>query len=186
MKNEKSDLIIWAKALIDLVLDASGQDVVYEELCAREPRLKQRAFKEFSAEYVPAKLALGCVYWVGCCAEHRLEGKELKNLFFKQVMDLFASPKSLENATRFSESLYASNADKDQSPVLGVLVHLFHKLGLEAIVKPGESDAGELNTGFTFMMEVSEALKIVFENQFDEFYYSQETWNATNAKRKAS
>ncbi len=56
----------------------------------------------------------------------------------------------------------------------------------DAIVKPGESDAGELNTGFTFMMQVCEALKIVFENQFDEFYYSQETWNAPNAKRKVS
>jgi hypothetical protein len=186
VKKENSEFLICAKALIDLVLDATGQELVYQELCTRDPRLKQKTFKDFSLEYVPAKLALGCVYWVACCAEHRLEEKDLKNLYFKEVMALFASPKSLENATRFSESLYASNADKEQAPVLGVLIHLFHKLDLEAIVKPGESDAGELNTGFTFMMEVCEALKIVFENKFNEFINSQQLWNPPGAIRKGS
>ena len=158
-----------AKALIDLVLDSEGHEIIYKEFCDREPRLKNSALGLFSQEFVPAKLALGCVYWVGCCAHHRIEDKELKNLFFKEVMGLFESPKSLENATRFSESLYASNADEEQSPVLGVLVHLFHRLGLEAIVKPGDSEIGQLNDGFHFMMHVNEALKVVFESRFDDF-----------------
>ncbi len=184
MKYDASQFMDCAKSLVDLVLDPAGQDRIYSEFCTRELKLGLLSFEDFSAEYVPAKLALGCVYWIGCCAEHRLEEKDLKNLYFKQVMSLFASPKSLENATKFSESLYASNADKEQSPVLGVLVHLFHKLGLEAIVKPGEDDAGTLHAGFTFMMEVCEALKIVFENQFNDFFYSLETYHAPAAKRK--
>jgi len=159
---------------MDLVLDPKGHDLVYSEFCALEPKLKNSEFKAFCREFVPAKLALGCVYWVGCCAHHRIEDKDLRNLFFKEVMSLFESPKSLEDATRFSESLYASNADTEQSPVLGVLTHLFHKLGLEAIVKPGADDAGELNAGFHFMMQVSEALKIVYEKQFDDYYYANE------------
>jgi len=100
-------------------------------------------------------------------------------------MGLFESPKSLEDATRFSESLYASNADKEQSPVLGVLVHLFHKLGLEAVVKPGEDDVGVLNAGFHFMMHVSEALKVVFEAQFDDFFYANEDCRIVDMRKKA-
>jgi hypothetical protein len=185
MEIEKPSFQKCAKALIDLVLESEGHDLVYREFCALEPRLKSSAFGAFCREYVPAKLALGCVYWVGCCAHHRIEDKDLKNLYFKEVMGLFESPKSLEDATRFSESLYASNADKEQSPVLGVLVHLFHKLGLEAIVKPGENDAGALNEGFHFMMHVSEALKVVFEAQFDAFFYANENLRVADARKKA-
>ncbi|MEI7751613.1 MAG: hypothetical protein WCJ71_05925 [Candidatus Omnitrophota bacterium] len=185
MEVEKPSFKKCAKGLIDLVLNNEGHDLIYREFCAVAPKLKSYAFPAFCREYVPAKLALGCVYWVGCCAHHRIEDKELKNLYFREVMSLFGSPKSLEEATRFSESLYASNADKEQSPVFGVLVHLFHKLGLEAIVKPGDSDVGELSSGFHFMMHVSEALKIVFETQFDEFLYANEDLRITDTRKKA-
>jgi hypothetical protein len=184
VETEKKAYSECAKALIGLVLESEGHDLVYREFCAVEPRLKNIEFKTFCREFVPAKLALGCVYWVSCCAHHRIEDKDLKNLFFKEVMSLFQSPKSLEEATRFSESLYASNADKEQSPVLGVLVHLFHRLDLEAIVKPGEDDAGALNKGFHFMMHVSEALKVVFEKQFDDFYFTHEDLRIADMRKK--
>lgn len=184
MKIEKKSLQKCAKELIGLVLETEGHELVFREFCAREPKLKGVAFGVFNKEYAPAKLALGCVYWVGCCAHHRIEDKDLKNLCFKEVMNLFESPNSLENATLFSESLYASNADKEQSPVLGVLVHLFHKLGLEAIVKPGEDDAGALNEGFHFMMHVSEALKVVFEKRFDDCFYTNEDLRMADMRKK--
>ncbi|MDD5226233.1 MAG: hypothetical protein PHV97_03490 [Candidatus Omnitrophica bacterium] len=184
MEIEKQSFQQCAKALIDLVLESEGHDIVYSEFCALEPRLKSAAIEAFCREFVPAKLALGCVYWVGCCAHHRIEDKDLKNLYFKEVMNLFGSPKSLEEATRFSESLYASNADKEQSPVLGILVHLFHKLGLEAIVKPGDSDVSALNAGFHFMMHVSEALKVVFESKFDDFFYANEDLRIADTRKK--
>ncbi len=185
MEIEKQSFQKCAKALIDLVLESEGHDLVYREFCALEPKLRSLTVETFCREYVPAKLALGCVYWVGCCAHHRIEDKDLKNLFFKEVMNLFDSPKSLEDATRFSESLYASNADKEQSPVLGVLVHFFHRLGLAAIVKPREDDAGALNAGFHFMMHASEALKVVFEAQFDDFFYANEDLRIADARKKA-
>ncbi len=160
--------------MLDLVLDATGHDLIYRECCSREPKLRSVPFESFCLEYVPAKLALGCVAWIACCAARRIEDKALQNIFFKEVMALFESPKSLENATRFSESLYASNADPEQAPVLGVLVHLFHKLGLEAMSRGQDSAEPNLGSGFCFMMEVSEALKNVFETQFEETYYANE------------
>jgi hypothetical protein len=174
-----------ARALIDLVLDNKGHDLVYREFCALEPKLKSATFGVFCREYVPAKLALGCVYWVGCCAHHRIEDKDLTNLFFKNVMGLFESPKSLEDATRFSENLYASNAGKEQSAVLGVLTHLFRKLGLEAVVKSGDHDEGTVNAGFHFIMQVSEALKVVFETQFDDFFYTNEDPRTGDTRKRA-
>ena len=184
MKIDKEALKKCAKGLVALILEAEGQGLVFREFCAREPKLSNVTFEAFCREYVPAKLALGCVSWVGCCASHRIEDKDQKNIFFKEVMSLFASPQSLESATRFSESLYASNADPEQAPALGVLAHLFHKLGLEAIVKPGESDAGILNAGFTFLMEVAEALKIVFETQFDDALYAHQDFHTLNERKK--
>lgn len=184
MEIERKPFQKCAKDLIDLVLDGAGHELIYSEFCEKEPGLKTVPFEAFLAEYVPSKLALGCVYWVGCCAHHRIEDKGLRNLFFKEVMEIFESPKSLENATRFSESLYASNADPEQSPVLGVLVHLFQKLGLEAIIKAGEEDEGKLSAGFHFMMEASEALKIVFEKQFDDFYFTREDLRSANMGKK--
>ena len=172
MEKKESELVLCAKGLLDLVLDATGHELVYRELIEREPLLRKIPLEGFAAEYVPAKLALGCVSWVGCCAAQRIEDKDLQNLFFKEVMALFQSPKSLENATRFSESLYASNADKEQSPVLAVMIHLFHKFGLSAIVPMEDSEELHLSEGFRFMMEVSEAMKNVFEAQFEEFYYA--------------
>ena len=185
MEIDKESLQKCAKGLVDLVLQGEGHALIFRECCERDPKLKAVTFAAFCQEYVPAKLALGCVSWVGCCASHRITEKDLKNLFFKEVMSLFQSPKSLENATRFSESLYASNADPEQAPVLGVLVHLFHKLGLEAIVKPGDEDAGGLNLGFTFMMHVAEALKNVFETQFDDVLYSHHDRLTLNERKKA-
>jgi hypothetical protein len=184
MSDEKALYQKCAKNLIDFVLDPEGHDLVYREFCGLEPRLKKNAFQEFSREYVPAKLALGCVYWIGCCAGRGIGDKELQNLYFKGVMDLFASPKSLGEATRFSESLYASNADTEQSPALGVMVHLFHKLGLEAIRKPGDDGEGMLNAGFDFMMRVSEALKVAFEAQFDEFMDATEDLQIKKSGKK--
>lgn len=184
MKIEKQSFQKGAKALIDLVLESEGHDLVYREFCALEPKLKSSAFETFCREYVPAKLALGCVYWVGCCAHHRIEDKDLQNLYFKEVMNLFESPKSLGDATRFSESLYASNSDREQSPVLGVLAHLFHKLGLEAIVKSGNDSDGVMNAGFHFMTQVSEGLKVVFEAQFDDFFYANEDLHIGNTGKR--
>ena len=174
-KTAKTDRALWqncAKSLIELALDASGHDHVYEELCGREPQCKSTTKEAFLAEYVPSKLALGCVYWVRCCANHKVAEKELKNLYFKEVMSLFESPQSLESATRFSEALYASNAVQDHSPVLGVLIHLFQKLTLDASLKTSEGEADGVTPGFCFMMEVSEALKVLFEKKFEDFYYT--------------
>lgn len=184
MEKEKQPFQKCVTALLNFVLENEGHDLVYRELCSLEPKLKASSFAVFSREYVPAKLALGCVFWVGCCAQHRIEDKVIRNFYFKEVMGLFGSPKSLEDATRFSESLYASNADKDQSPVLGVLVHLFNKLGLEATVKPVEDDAGALNAGFHFMMHVCEALKVVFESRFDDFFYANEDNRIADMRKK--
>ena len=169
--------------MLDLVLDATGHDLVYQELCRREPRLKKVSFEGFCAEYLPAKLALGCVNWVGCCAVHKIADKEIRNLFFREVMSLFQSPRTLENATRFSESLYASNADKESPPAIGVLVHLFHKLNLEAVVKPMDNEEA-LHSAFYFMTEVNEALKTVFENHFDEIYSANDNFASGDAPKK--
>lgn len=163
-----------AKNLIDLVLDATGHDMIYKECCRREPKLKKDvSFGLFCEHYVAAKLALGCVYWVGCCSSHKISDKDQKNLFFREVMNLFETPKSLGNATRFSESLYASNANTEASPVLGVLVHFFHQLKLDVMTNSGSSEP-VMNSAFQFMMEVFEALKTVFESQFDEVIYSND------------
>ena len=185
IKIEKVTLQSCAKELIEMVLDAEGHEFIFREFSSREPKLKSITASAFYQEFVPAKLALGCVFWVGCCESHHIEDKDLRNIFFKEVMSLFESPKSLDNATRFSECLYASNADTEQSPVLGVLVHLFHKLGLEAIIKPGEDDAGVLNAAFTFMMEVAEALKIVLETRFDDVLYKHHDLHTLNERKKA-
>lgn len=162
-----------AQSFLDLTLERDGHPLIYGEFCQREPRLKNTPIESFLREYVPAKLALGCVFWTGCCASHQITDKELKNLFFKQVMSLFESPKSLEDATRFSESLYASNAETERSPVLGVLVHLFHKLGFETVLKKGEDDEGGLSPAFVFMMEVCDALKNAIEGKFDDLIDAQ-------------
>lgn len=162
-----------ALGLIDLVQDATGHDLVYAELCRRDPKLKNINREAFCAEYAPAKLAMGCVYWVGCCTNHNIEDKDVRNLFFQEVMQLFNSPRSAGEAARFSESLYASNADKENSPVLGILVHLFHKLKLSTMEPSEKENEKAVSAGFCFMMEVSDALKTVFENQFDEFIYRQ-------------
>jgi hypothetical protein len=69
---------------------------------------------------------------------------------------------------------------------LGVLVHLFHKLGLEAIVKPGKEDAGALNAGFHFMMHAAEALKVAFETKFDEFFYANEILRVAETRKKGT
>jgi len=172
------------KDLIDLVLDPSGHDLIYRECCAREPQLVKNGLQNFYEEYIPSKLALGCVYWVGCCENHRIGSKEFRNLYFKNVMEIFETPKSLGNATRFSESLYASNADKEQSPVLGVLVHLFHKLGLGPMDEGPEDENKKVSAGFHFMMEAAEALKVAFETQFDDFFYNHQDLCTVGAEKK--
>ncbi len=168
-----------ARKLVDFALEGAGHALVYHEFCAREPKLKHTPAEVFFREYASSKLALGCVYWVGCCASHGILDKELKNLFLKEAMNLFQTPESLGDATRFSESLYASYADAEQSPVLGVLVHLFHELGLEAVRKPREDEDGGMNAGFLFMMGVSDALKNVLEGRFDDFLYAHEAIRTT-------
>ena len=52
-------------------------------------------------------------------------------------------------------------------------------------MKPGDDDAGALNAGFHFMMQVSEALKIVFEAQFDDFFYANEDLRIADMRKKA-
>jgi hypothetical protein len=170
--------------LISLVADPEGQELVFRELCLRDFQLAKDKPEVFYAEYGSSRLALGCVYWVGCCTHHRIEDKEFRNLFFKRVMELFQTPDSLAKAARFSEGLYASNADKEQSPVLGVLVHLFHKLGLRPMSGGSEDGGGEVSPGFHLMMEAAEALKVAFEAQFDDFFYAHKDLCTLGAGKK--
>ncbi|MBU9888809.1 MAG: hypothetical protein KTQ49_02935 [Candidatus Omnitrophica bacterium] len=165
-----------AKSMVDLVLDATGHDLVYRELCRREPSLRQVSFERFCDLYLPAKLALGCVNWVGCCEVHKITDKETQNLFFREVMNSFQSPRALDHATRFSESLYASNADTDNPPAVGVLAHLFSLLNLNTVAI-GQGGERTVHSAFGFIMEVNEALKTVFENHFDEIFYADEEMN---------
>jgi len=167
-----------AKSLVDLVLDSTGHDLIYRECCRREAKLKKEIpFEAFCNEYVAAKLALGCVYWMDCCGSHRITDKDQRNLFFREVMNLFETPKSLESATRFSENLYASNAKTEASPVLGVLVHFFRQLKLDPKIT-GQGAEASVSPAFYFMTEVFEALKTVFESQFDEVMYSNDDFSA--------
>ena len=184
MASKEKSLQKCIKDLIDLVRDPAGHDLIYREFCVRGPRLANISPEVFRREYVPSKLALGCVYWVGCCANHRIDNKEFRNLYFKNVMGLFETPEHLGDATRFSEMLYASNADKEQPPVLGVLVHLFHKLGLKPMDDGFGDEDKKVNSGFHFMMEVTDALKVVFETRFDDFFYSHKDLCATGAEKK--
>lgn len=160
-----------AQGLIALALDATGHDLVYKELARRDAKLKNITCKDFGVEFVPAKLALGCVFWTDCCEIHKIGDKETRNIYFKEVMNLFESPRSLGHASRFSESLYAANADKEHSPILGIMVHLFHKLKLTTLGGPENEDEKSVSQGLRFMMEVSDALKTVFEDRFNDFIY---------------
>jgi hypothetical protein len=184
MGSKEKSLQKCVQDLIDLVLDPAGHDLTYRELCFREPQFAKISLEDFLAEYVPSRLALGCVCWVGCCANHRIENKEFRNLYFKSVMELFKTPESLGEATRFSEGLYASNADKEQSPVLGVLVYLFHKLGLKPASDSSKDEDKKVSEGFCFIMEAAEALKVAFETQFDDFFYSHKDLCTAGAKMK--
>ena len=177
MKKEKTLFEPFAKKLIELVLDTSGQDLVYTELCSREPEVKKLGRVRFFAEYVPAKLALGCGFWKACCDAHQIENKDIQNVFFKEVMKRFESPDSLEVATRFSEDLYATNADSEGSPMLSVIEQMFNRLKLARI--EGGSKAGAILPGFLFMVEVSEALKNVFENEFDDFIFAEDDFHVS-------
>ena len=92
-------------------------------------------------------------------------------------MKRFESPDSLDVATRFSEDLYAANADPEGSPMLSVIEQLFNRLKL-ARVERG-SKAGAILPGFLFMVEVSEALKNVFENEFDDFIFAEDDFHVS-------
>ncbi|HOW59577.1 MAG TPA: hypothetical protein PLO78_07630 [Candidatus Omnitrophota bacterium] len=162
-----------AQGLMALALDATGHDLVYQELARRDAKLKNMTCQDFGAEYVPVKLALGCFFWTNCCEIHNIADKETRNIYFKEVMNLFEGPRSLGSASRFSESLYAANADKENSPILGIMVHLFHKLKLTTLGGPENEDEKSVSQGLCFMMEVSDAFKTVFEDRFNDFIYQQ-------------
>lgn len=172
MKKDKTVFERYAKSLVELVLDSSMHDKVFEDLCRQDPKIEKIGRSRVFEEYVPAKLALGCCYWNGCCDGHQLGDKELRNVFFKEVMRRFESPKSLAVAARFGEALYAANSHPDEAPSLAILTHLFEKLDISRM--GGESGAG-IAPAFLFMMEVCDALKSVFENEFDDFMYADET-----------
>ncbi len=161
----------YIKELLDFSLASDNNRVIYDELTARDSLLKEKSFMQFSAEFVPAKLALGCVFWRGACALNEINDKDVENFFFKEALNIFASPKSLDTATKFSESLYASNANPDESPTVSVMVHLFHKLGISATTHSSANPAErQITEAFQFAVGVCDAMKNAFEELFDEFY----------------
>ena len=175
MKKDKKRFEQYAKKLIDFELEASGQERVFEELCFHAPKVKKLGWERFFEEYIPAKLALGCGYWRACCEDHEIEDedKEISNVFFREVMKRFETPNSLPIATRFSEYLYAANANEDESPTLAIVGRLFDRLKIDRIV------GGRIAPGFLFMMEASDALKNGFENEFDNFICADEDFRVS-------
>lgn len=177
-KSDENLLQKCAQDLIELTLDTTGHELVYERLAQYETEVKERGFREFCAAYVPFKLTLGCIDWTVCCNNHHMHDKLLQNFYFRKVMQLFKTPQMLDTATRFGECLYASNAGTEDSPVLAALAHLFYKLGLAATSGPSQGD-NYIKPGFQFMVEVSEAFKTVFESRFDEFFFAHKDLEAT-------
>lgn len=170
MKKEKVLFEQLAARLIDHVLALSSGEHLFKEFCSRDPKARKLGGPRFSAEYLPALLALGCKYWKSCCEAYRIEDKGIENIFFKTVIKRFDSPDALATATRFSECLYASNAAPEDSPVLAIAGHLFSRLDLDR----SGTGAGEgaIAPGFVFLIEACEAFKDVFEREFDDFIYA--------------
>lgn len=170
MKKDITMFESYAKKLIELALDPAGRDRVFEELGNRQPKVKKLERGRFFEEYIPAKLALGCGYWAGCCGIHRIKDKEIRNVFFKEVMKRFETPNSLAIATRFSECLYAANVNPDESPALAIMGLLFDRLKIDRLDRG--AGGNRVSSGFLFMMEICDALKSVFESEFDDFIYA--------------
>src|SRR5689334_7061808 len=51
--------------------------------------------------------ALVSLHWTLCCLNQHIDSKEIQNLFFKHILDFFATQKDLDAAAQFSEALYA-------------------------------------------------------------------------------
>jgi hypothetical protein len=170
MNNDKPNIDGCAKRLIDFALDPSGHDRVYGEMCQLDSDFKKVNKTRFLEEFVPAKLALGCGFWVQCCEVHGVGDKEERNVFFRKVVAMFQSPSSLPIATRFSEYLHAANIKPEESPLLSIATALFEKLHLKRIA--GESATSGISNSFILMMEISDAFKNAFENEFDDLWYS--------------
>ncbi len=184
MKKNKETLGKNARLLIDFVLDSSAHELVYNGIFRKNKGVAKSDTTKFLQDFVPAKLALGCMFWNQCCEAHGLEAKEIRNLYFLEVMKRFETPQSVDVATRFSECLYAVNARPEESPVLSVTSHLFGKLGLKCA--EGEETDVVISEAFLFAMEVNEALKNAFENEFDELFYANENFHVPETEQKGS
>ena len=119
----------------------------------------------FGMEFLAARLALAAHGWSRACKENQVKDPGAENLFFKAVMQSFQSQKFVEVAASFSEYLHAPGAA--EKPILSLSALMMQRLGItDAIVK----DKGiVLPPGFKLLIEVSEAFKSAFENDFFEF-----------------
>lgn len=184
MKKNKEILEKNARLLIDFMLDSSAHELVYNGIFRKDKGFAKSDMTKFLQDFIPAKLALGCMFWNQCCEVHGLEAKEIKNLYFLEVMKRFETPQSVDVATRFSECLYAVNARPEEAPVLSATSHLFGKLGLKCA--EGEEDTAAISEAFLFAMEVNEALKNAFENEFDDLFYANESFYVPESEQKGS
>ncbi len=182
MKKNKEILEKNARRLIDFMLDSSAHELVYNGIFRKNKGFLKSDTTKFLQDFIPVKLALGCMFWNQCCEVHGLEAKEIKNLYFLEVMKRFETPQSVDVATRFSECLYAVNARPEESPVLSATSHLFGKLGLKCA--EGEEGTAAISEAFLFAMEVNEALKNAFENEFDDLFYANESFYVPESEQK--
>jgi len=182
VEKDKTKFERYARTLIDFILDGEGNELVFNELASREASLKEKGRVNFLGEYIPAKLALACGFWDQCCEVHGIRDKGIRKIYFLEVMKRFETPDSLPVATRFSENLYAVNSNPEDAPLISVMTRFFETMGLKRF--SGESAQGSISDSFVFMMEVGDALKNAFENEFEDLVCADEMIPGEDGERR--
>jgi hypothetical protein len=140
------------------------------------PRVSQAEFEKLFWAYLSAQVSQ---HWKRCCLEHKVDSKEIQNLFFRTVLDDYASKKDLTSAAGYSEAMYAANAKEDQEPLVSILADFFKKLGASQSLT-----ATEVAEPFRWLATIWEGYCNNFDNEFDDFIaYLRVQESAPNLKR---
>ncbi len=122
--------------------------------------------------------AQACQHWVLCCLNNGIATKEIRNLFFKAVLDIYGDDKNLTGATAFGEAMYAANSAENEDPMIAILTAFIKKLGVD-----GNLAEEKTVEAFRWLAGVCEGYRSHFENEFDDFIATMRI-NGMNASGK--
>ena len=168
MPNQTEQFQLFAGRKIAEILEAEDRNDIYQLLHSKMPSSVIFSKQIFDSEYVSFRLALGCLAWRKACFENNIKEESIQKIFVRSALQIFEAPKSLSQASAFSEYLYSEDGIQLNEEVVLLAERFLKRIAVSSKALKSQVEIQSLSVYLKTMVAIAESIRMSFQSEFLE------------------